>query len=51
MDDRGVTEPSSGIEPEPPVYEAGARAIELQGHVLEDEHELQRKESNLRDSG
>ena len=26
-----VTEPTSGIEPDPPVYEAGARPIELRG--------------------
>lgn len=29
-----AVEPTSGIEPEPPVYEAGARPIELRGQVL-----------------
>ena len=41
---RAVTagaEPSSGIEPDPPAYETGARPYELQGRSL------QRKESNL----
>lgn len=36
-------EPSPGIEPEPPAYEAGARPSSSQGHT-----QLQRKESNLR---
>ena len=52
LDDRGVPEPSSGLEPDPPAYEAGARAIELQGHALHGERDqLQRKESNLRRTG
>ncbi len=31
LDDGGEAEPTSGIEPDPPVYEAGARPIELRG--------------------
>lgn len=32
--DRGATEPASGIEPDPPEYEAGARPIELRGQSV-----------------
>lgn len=44
------TEPASGIEPDPPVYEAGARPIELRGQFAAAEAAASRNDVHHREN-